>query len=973
MSVSGVQRFVSPMLVGRDREFELVLAAVTTPPAVVVVEGEGGIGKTRLLAEVLAAPALGERWVLAGHCHRLREPFPLGPLIEALSAISPDREIAPLNPVVGALRALLPELAERLPPMPDPLGDAVSERHRLFRALLELLRALGPVVLVVEDLHWADAGTVEWLHFLLCQLPARLAVVCTYRREELGFASNVLGLASRVRRASSTASVSLPPLGRESVLRITLDALGADHVSEQLTDTLYELTGGNPFALEELIRLLYERDQLVVGPNGSTVTRLDAFPVPRALSDSILERVGLLRRDARLITQAAAVLELPAAGEVLTKAAGLSLTRGIAGLSGALSSGLVQEVKPGLYALCHALAGQAVYEALPTPERRLLHLRAAEALEASGAPLPLAQLAHHFRHAGKLRQSLRYGERASDASAAMGDDRDAAVLLEQALSATQIPPATRTRLTLKLGDAALFGRVPHYAIVSLERALDERSLPTGVRGELRFCLARLMYLAGDGSSARRQMMQAVDELKRRPRLAARAMANLAAVLPVNGDVNERLLWVDRALRAGARHKDPVVTTDVLGARAVSLLECGDPAGWLAVDDIPWSASSVEQKLELVRACKYLASATLLLGHYGRARCFLERADRIRHEHGHARFGVGLETVRAQLDWRTGCWDGLEARVRELVERSADGPAMSGPSELILAWLSLSQGDVESAERGFHSVLTGLRDTRDRSHLANAATGLARIYLMRGDVQAAREVVALGLGAPEETGTWTWTYPAAPVAVEALIASGAVDEGRDLTMRLARGIRGRDAPAARAALSVCRGVVAEAEGCRDLAAHRLDQAECAWRRLPCPYEAAQAMERRGRALLVGGERTGGDCLLSALAAFARLGASWDAARISATLRSYKLPLPFPWRGGRKGYGQELSPREKEVARLAGLGRTNREIAEALFISSRTVENHVASAMRKRAVTSRRELTIGPGEAHVVQAARLPSQK
>lgn len=955
-----LRRLSSPVLVGRDHEFGLLVAAVARPPAVVIVEGEAGIGKTRLVTEVLTDPALGGYRVLVGQCHRLHEPFLLGPLIEALATVSPESPLVPLSPVVGALRPFLPELADRLPPSPEPLGDPGAERHRLFRAVLELLRALGPAVLVVEDLHWADAGAIEFLEFLVCRLPSELAVLLTYRREELKPAAFVLGLTSRVGEATCTASVCLPPLDPADVLKVTQQTLQTGDVCERLVDRLHQLTGGNPFALEEFIRLLYARDQLFIGPDGGMTAQLDTFAVPPALRDSILQRAGLLRRDVCLMMQAAAVLELPAQADLLTKVAGLSLARSTTGLSGALSSGLVREVKPGIYALCHALAGRAVYEALPTPERRMMHLRAARALEARGDPLPLAQLAHHFERAGRVRKWVLYAERASDASAAMGDDRTAAALLSRALSASELPSATRTRMTLKLGAAALFGRVPQSGIPHLEQALAERSLPSGVRGEIRFCLARLMYLAGDGSPAYHQMTRAAEELRRRPGLAARAMANLASVLPVGCDVNKRLLWADNALQASTRQDDPVVTTDVLGSHAAVLLEFGDPDGWRAVEQIPWDdARSIEESLELVRACKYLANATLVLGHYDRAHYFLERAESIRRELGHGRFGIGLATVKAHLEWRTGRWDGLEARARALAECSTDAAAMSGRSELIGAWLRLSRGDLEAAERGFSSVLRVLRGTRDGLHLASAAGGLARIHLARGDAQAAGDAVALGLGAPGGAAPWTWTYPLAPAAVEALVTRGALAEARALTVRIERGLRGRDAPAALAALVVCDGILAEGEDRPDIAAARFDEAETAWRGLPCPYEAAQVLERRGRCLLDGGKATGGDCLLDALGAFDRLGASWDAARTKATLRAYKVPFPHPWRGGRKGYGQALSPREQQVASLAAIGRTNREIAEALFISARTVENHVASAMRKQAVGSRRELGLASG--------------
>jgi DNA-binding CsgD family transcriptional regulator len=123
-------------------------------------------------------------------------------------------------------------------------------------------------------------------------------------------------------------------------------------------------------------------------------------------------------------------------------------------------------------------------------------------------------------------------------------------------------------------------------------------------------------------------------------------------------------------------------------------------------------------------------------------------------------------------------------------------------------------------------------------------------------------------------------------------------------------------------------------------------------LPCPYRAVQLREAEAHVLLEGGDGHGMEVLLGSLEEFKALGAEWDAARVRRELRAHGVTRP--WRGGRKGYGDELSPREHEVLRLAALGQTNREIAEALVLSPRTVESHLANAMRKAGVSSRRQL-------------------
>jgi DNA-binding CsgD family transcriptional regulator len=205
---------------------------------------------------------------------------------------------------------------------------------------------------------------------------------------------------------------------------------------------------------------------------------------------------------------------------------------------------------------------------------------------------------------------------------------------------------------------------------------------------------------------------------------------------------------------------------------------------------------------------------------------------------------------------------------------------------------------------------------------------------------------------EQQGVWTWATDVAPVAVEALLGVRGRAEATGFVDRFARGLEGRDAPAPSAALRVCRGLVAEAEGDVEQATRQYAAAERRWRALPRPYEAARACEYRGRSLLAGHAEEGQRLLVAAMDRYREFGASWDAGRVRATLRRSGL-IP-PHRAGRKGYGRELSPREHEVVQLASDGMSNREIALSLTVSRSTVEHHLRSAMRKLGATSRYEL-------------------
>jgi DNA-binding CsgD family transcriptional regulator len=371
-------------------------------------------------------------------------------------------------------------------------------------------------------------------------------------------------------------------------------------------------------------------------------------------------------------------------------------------------------------------------------------------------------------------------------------------------------------------------------------------------------------------------------------------------------LHDHLTWLERALQVAARTEDVVARTTVFGQRASILLSVGDPAGWSAVDDIPECADGgpVAVKLELQRAYQDLGVAALGLGHPRRAEAFLARAFH---------------------------------------------------NQIVLGCLLLSAGQLEESEACLASALDQGRGARSFLSIVTASAELARLHFVRGDARAALQLVDLPIELIRRKGVWVWATRLAPVATEALLACGEDRRARHFIDELALGLRGRDAPSARGALAFCRGAVDESQNRYRAAARSFGEAERCWNALPNPYQAGQAQEQRARCLLANDDRGGADVLIGAFETYERLGASWEAARVRAALRTHRVPLPYPWRGGRRAYGEELSPREAEVARLAGMGWTNREIAESLFLSPRTVQSHVASALRKRGVSSRRELS------------------
>jgi hypothetical protein len=288
-----------PRFVGRDDELRRVADALRRSPAVVLVEGEAGIGKSRLVREALAvAGAGGPRWLIAA-CPPFREGLTLGPIVDAARQAVPGGagvgELG-LSALAGTLRPLFPEWADTLPPAPEPLADAGAARHRLMRAFAELLDRLGIGILVVEDIHWADEATLEFLLFLASLQPLPFSVVLTYRREEVAAGSLLLRLSSRVPTGMgiSHARISLGGLAVSDAAELVASMLGDDHVSAAFTSFLHESTGGVPLVLEECVRLLLDRADLV-RRDGEWVQRtLTEIAPPPTIRDAITERVARL-------------------------------------------------------------------------------------------------------------------------------------------------------------------------------------------------------------------------------------------------------------------------------------------------------------------------------------------------------------------------------------------------------------------------------------------------------------------------------------------------------------------------------------------------------------------------------------------------------------------------------------------------------------------------------------------------------
>src|SRR6266705_736594 len=457
-----------PVLIGRTAELTalhlLVDRARSGTGQIVLLSGEAGIGKSRLAAEAKTYATAQGFLLLQGQCFPTDRSCPYAPLLDLLRSYvatsSREHVATEMGSLASALSPLLPDLLplpSDLPSLP-PLAPE-QEKRRLFAALAQLFlrqTTKQPALLIVEDLHWSDETSLDFLHYLARRCTASpLLVLLTYRSDEVqpGL-SHFLAHLDRERLAQECA---LAPLTRSEVSAM-LYAIFALRRSVftvpplaqvELLDAMYTLTEGNPFFIEELLKSLIEAGDIFYEQGRWKRKELRELHIPRSVQDAVQQRTYHLSEGARQVLHLAAVAGRHfdfALLQALTQQDEAQLLRLIKEL---IAAQLVVEESAEQFAFRHALTRQAVYAELLVRERKALHRTIAETIEHLYAPAleaHLADLAIHFSEAEVWEKAREYGRRAGEQAQALYAPQAAIEQLTRALQAAQhgsLPPSAR--------------------------------------------------------------------------------------------------------------------------------------------------------------------------------------------------------------------------------------------------------------------------------------------------------------------------------------------------------------------------------------------------------------------------------------------------------------------------------------------------------------------------------------------------
>jgi DNA-binding CsgD family transcriptional regulator len=937
-------------LAGRETELALIeqfVAAVREP--ILAIAGDPGIGKSRLLDELRGAARARGYVVFEGRAAEFEGELPFGAFADALDDWLLGLDTTRRDVLAGGLAA---ELSGVFPAFEALAAEgrpgSAHERYRTYRAVRHLLSALaadGPVLLTLDDVHWADPGSVELLVHLLAH-PPRAGVLLALGFRPAQIAAPLLGALAAAVRQEQAMRLEVAPLSRAASRKL----LGAVPVREH--ERLYRESGGNPFFLLQLARSIATAD----------LRPADVVRVPDGVRASLQSELAALSAPAQVWLQGAAVTGDPFEATLAARAADLGDADALDLIDELVRSRLIHPAEtPGEFTFRHPIVRATVYESSSVGWRRLAHARLAVLLAARGATAA-ARAPHLERSAlvGDL-AALVTLVAAGDAAAHRAPGLAARWYAAALRLLPDRPDAEERRIALMVAQATAHSDSGELAKSRdvLRSALER--IPSEHPGRLPIIAscASIEHLLGRHGDAQARLRRAL-------RMTADRMSPGAVSLQLElasgaGFVNrydEMLDWASQAHEGAA----------TLGARAMTVVAAGQIAlaGYfkgLPTDDALQRAAQGFDELdddELATRLDlglWVGWTEAVLEHHERAVMDCQRVLDVARATAQGATLLVTMTAQAWAQLRMGRLDDADATLTAALDTGRLSPHLFFSVAVGLsAVLATYRGDHGAAVRAGEECVRLARCAD-----AGLIPGMSGLYLATpliemGDAERAREVIlAMSRGKPELETSRSGYVAAFEILTRAEVALARLDAAAQWAQRaeaIARSGRlGAETAIARRATATVALARGKAKRAAELALDAIEHAT----RAGAPVESGRARILSGRALVQAGDRDGGVAALEQAAQeLARIGANGYAQEAHKELRRLGRRTR---RLGRATTGLgALSEREREIGELVSQGRTNRDIAATIHVSEKTVERHLSRIFSTVGVSTRTALAV-----------------
>ena len=949
-------------LIGREEEIARFDRLLTGGGRVVAVAGEPGIGKSRLLAEFARRGDERRFLVLEGRASDVERDVPFAVFRDALDDYLASVHPRSLRPASADGRAELarvfPALAE-LGPAADTDGLALQEEryrsHHAVREMLDGLASTRPLLLVLDDLHWADDASVELLSHLLRHPPTqRLVVVLAHRAGQAParLAEDLAGL----ERSDDLERTDLRPLSEEQARELIGDGVDPDRAA-----WIVARCGGNPFYIEQLARAPGSP------PSGAPVAAaaedaVAALDVPSAVASAISRELRELDPGAAALLRGGAVIGDGFDLDLAQRASELEAGEALAALDGLLEADLVRPTDvPRRFRFRHPIVWLAVYESAAPGWRLGAHERVASGLAERGEPATA-----RARHV--------------ECSASRGDAEAIALLREAgAQSAPRAPAAAahwyesalalvpegdvETELGLLVPLARTLAACGRYeeSLSSTESILA--LLPAdaaSIRARVVASAGQVRQMLGRHGEAHEDLLAALEALPAEDAPEAAALRlQLAGDSFFAADFGAIDEWIAEALNVARARGDRPVIAAAAGLRSAGLYLHGR---------VPEAKEALAEALDLIAdltdaelaehlpSHSWTALGAVFMERFEDAIALLERAIGAAIANGKGHLPALMKTTESLAL----IWQGRLDDATELLDSAAEAsiltrnPVFLAWARSLQSWSALIRGDISAGVELAESAVS-FGEFGDEPMTATAASYLADVLVAAGSPERARDTLLAHAGGPG-LALIERAFRARPyeILARAELDLGDLEAAEAWVVEAERandgiGIDGRiaDALRARATLELAKGDPTAAAEAAALSADAADRAGL-------PIEAARARVVLGRSLAAAGrEEDAREALEGAHGELGELGASHYRDQAARELRSLGVRVARAQRSAGDP-DDPLSPREREIAELVAAGQRNAEIAETLFLSVRTVEGHLRRIFAKLDITSRTQL-------------------